>query len=208
MFAMDGSPTGWASAWWPMPFASGAKIELVNASRTSIDSGQLAVDWARSRNWVRALSATGTAGYFHAQGHSGPTRRGVYWTFLKTRGSGTFVGVTLTINGISPPYYLEGNERAYVDGAKQPQIQGTGTEDFFGAGWYFDDNLYSLPLVGFTAQQTAADGCARPTCKTAYRLMLADSVPFRESILYEIEHGTRNAINAIYSTTAYWYQRP
>jgi len=40
------------------------------------------------------------------------------------------------MEGPNPPYYMEGNERAYVDGAATPQTQGTGTEDFFDGGWY------------------------------------------------------------------------
>ena len=54
----------------------------------------------------------------------------------------------MTMLGIDPPFYLEGNERAFVDGAAQPQILGTGTEDFFDGGWYFYDQLFSLPFSG------------------------------------------------------------
>jgi Protein of unknown function (DUF2961) len=214
MFAMDGGTFGIATSWWPMPFSHSAQVALYNASHTPILIGNMDLRWARDKRWVRALGAHGDAGYFHAQGYSGPTKRGVYWTFLDARGSGTFVGVTLTMEGGLFPIYLEGNERAYVDGAKTPQIQGTGTEDFFGGGWYFNDRLFSLALSGYTAHggdpppQTGRSPCPVATCKTAYRIMIADAVPFSHSILYEIQHGSRNLIDAIYSSTAYWYQRP
>ena len=42
-----------------------------------------------------------------------------------------------------------------------------------------------------------------PTCKTAYRLMVADSVAFTRSLRYEIQHGDRNRIPATYSSTAF-----
>jgi hypothetical protein len=37
--------------------------------------------------------------------------------------------------------------------------------------------------------------------------MIADSVPFNRSILYGIQHGSENNVQAIYSSTAYWYER-
>jgi hypothetical protein len=190
-----------------MPFATSAEVMLDNSSRTTISAGELKLTWARSSTWAARLGPTGQFGYFHAQGHRGETKPGAYWTFLNTRGAGTFQGVTMTMEGGSPPYYMEGNERAYVDGVRVPQIQGTGTEDFFDGGWYFWDNLFSLPLSGYTAHETSIEGCPRPTCKTAYRLQIADSVPFDRSILYEIQHGSINNVPALYSSTAYWYQR-
>jgi hypothetical protein len=206
MFAMDGTPSGWASSWWPMPFARSAEVILDNSSRTTISAGELKLTWARNRAWAPRLEPTGQFGYFHAQGHRGEAKPGAYWTFLQTRGAGTFQGVTLTMEGGYPPYYMEGNERAYVDGVHVPQIQGTGTEDFFDGGWYFWDHPFTLPLSGYPAHETSSDGCPRLTCKTAYRLEIADSVPFDRSILYEIQQGSTN-ISAEYSSTAYWYQR-
>jgi D-arabinan exo alpha-(1,3)/(1,5)-arabinofuranosidase (non-reducing end) len=208
MFAMDGAPDGWASTWWPMPFASRARVELVNTSHTGIARGELDASWTTDARWGQRLGAQGDAGYFHAHGHGSATRRGSDWQLLDTRGIGKFVGVTMTLEGGSPPYYMEGNERAYVDGAKIPQIQGTGTEDFFGGGWYFFDQLFSLPLTGYTAHESAASGCPEPTCKSAYRIMVADAVPFSRSLRYEIQHGARDQSPAFYSSTAYWYQRP
>ena len=207
MFAMAGGPTGALTAWWPMPFADEATVELVNDSHTTISSGRSAVTWAQDAAWTRRLAPDGDFGYFHAVSHAGATEPGRYWTFLDTRGRGTFDGVTLTIEGDNPPYYMEGNERAYVDGAHRPQIQGTGTEDFFDGGWYFWGNLFTLPLSGYSMQETSADGCPDPTCKTMYRVMLADSVPFTHSLLYEIQHGPENNVSAHYSSTAYFYEQ-
>jgi hypothetical protein len=205
MFAMDGTPHGWASSWWPMPFTSTATIEIDNRSHTTISSGELQARWTPDKAWTERL-ATGRWGYFHAYGHQAETRPGRYWTFLRTKGSGTFVGLTMTMEGGNPPYYLEGNERAYIDGSRKPQIQGTGTEDFFDGGWYFWDHLFTLPLSGYTAHETSVDGCPQATCKTTYRLMIADEVSFNSSILYEIQHGPEDQIQARYSSTAYWYQ--
>jgi D-arabinan exo alpha-(1,3)/(1,5)-arabinofuranosidase (non-reducing end) len=207
MFAMEPGSNGWMTAWWPMPFASSAQISLENDSAVPIDAGRFNLRWHRAATWRTALGPRGDAAYFHAWGHAAPTEPGAYWRFVNVRGSGTFVGVTLTMMGQNPPGYLEGNELAYVDGEKTPQIQGTGTEDFFGAGWYFFDHLFTLPLTGYTNHSTSDTGCAYGTCKAAYRVMIADAVPFKRSLLYEIEHGTGNVAPGYYSSTAYWYQR-
>ena len=44
------------------------------------------------------------------------------------------MGVTQTMRGAAPGY-LEGDERAFVDG--RLAFHGTGTEDFYEGGWYF-----------------------------------------------------------------------
>lgn len=208
MFAMNPDPHGWVSAWWPMPYRSSAVLVLDNRSRTSIDAGDVEITSTRSPRWRRALGPGGDAGYFHAWGHSGHTKPGRYWLFLRTRGAGTFMGVTHTMRGSEPPYHLEGNEQGFVDGARRPQLQGTGTEDFYLGGWYWYRRTYTLPLSGSPVFGTPATGCPSGNCRTAYRLMLADAVPFTRSILYRIEHGNRNSVPAVYGSTAYWYQRP
>jgi hypothetical protein len=111
------------------------------------------------------------------------------------------------MEGASPPRYLEGDEQGWVDGTLRPQLQGTGTEDFFGGGWYFYDRLFSLPLSGFSAHATQGRDCPTPTCNTAYRVMVGDAVPFARSLRYVIEHGAANAEDAVYGSTAYWYAR-
>lgn len=208
MFAMSADPHGWASGWWPMPYRRSAVLTLENRSTTPVGAGDLVVRAARSPRWRRALGPRGNAGYFHALGQRHHTQAGRYWTFLRTRGAGTFMGVTQTMEGRDPPYYLEGDEQAFVDGARRPQIQGTGTEDFYLGGWYWYNQTYSLPLVGSPASRTVDTGCGYASCRTAYRIMIADAVPFERSLLYRIEHGSDNTISAVYSSTAYWYQRP
>jgi hypothetical protein len=207
LFASDGGAQGWATSWWPMPHAASVVVALRNASHTPILAGDLRLTDARAKRWRAALGPHGDAMRFHARGHAGLTRRGVPWTLLRTSGAGTFAGATLTMEGASPPRYLEGDEQGWVDGALRPQLQGTGTEDFFGGGWYFYDRLFSLPLSGFSAHATRGPECPTPTCNTAYRVMVGDAVPFTRSLRYVIEHGAANVEDAVYSSTAYWYAR-
>jgi hypothetical protein len=39
-----------------------------------------------------------------------------------------------------------------------------------------------------------------------YRYHIQDPIPFRESLLFSIEHGHANNLGHDYSSTAYWYQ--
>jgi Protein of unknown function (DUF2961) len=212
MLGMSARPGGWLTSWWPMPHARSAAVVLANPSRLTIGPVEIALTDARSPRWRRAL-ARGEAGYFRATSR-GPaeTLRGRDWIFLHARGRGTFVGVTQTMRGGKPEYHLEGDERAYVDGRKRPQLHGTGTEDFYEGGWYFTQfavsSPFSLPLTGFPKELDAASGCPLPSCKTAYRLMLGDAVSFRSSLRFGIEHGPDNEVDAVYSSTAYWYGSP
>ena len=45
--------------------------------------------------------------------------------------------------------FLEGDEMIYVDGEKEAAIKGTGTEDYFNSGWYFNQGEYcrTLPRI-------------------------------------------------------------
>jgi len=76
-------------------------------------------------------------------------------------GQGKFVGVSHTMRGVSYRGYLEGDERVYVDGARTPQIHGTGTEDFYEGGWYFNRDVFSEPLNGESGHEPGTAGAHR-----------------------------------------------
>jgi hypothetical protein len=209
MFAMGPRGNDWLSAWWPMPYASMARVSLTNPTRIPLPAVDVRLTAEPDPRWRRALRSR-RVGHFRATSR-GPsaTTPGVDWNFLTARGRGKFVGVTQTMAGGKPENYLEGDESAFVDGSESPQITGTGTEDFYLGGWYFTTafkiRTFTLPFNGFPVDLTAATGCPQATCKTAYRLMLAEAVPFRRSLRFGIQHGGRNDVPAVYGSTAYWY---
>jgi hypothetical protein len=208
MFAMDAAPGGWYSAWWPMPYLAGATVSLYNGSGIAISGAQAEVTAAHDSSVGLAL-ATGRIGYFQTSSHAGPTTPDQDWTYLHTNGTGKFVGDTVNMLGPANRSYLEGDERVYTDTARSPQIHGTGTEDFYQSGWYFNRDVYNTPLHGNTAHLGANSGCAADSdCTSAFRLLLAESVPFGADITFGIEHGPVDDVAAEYSSTAYWYGRP
>ncbi|OMB93294.1 glycoside hydrolase family 172 protein [Mycobacterium colombiense] len=201
--------------WWPMPFAQAARVTLVNAGAGPVTGIVSDVATTPDAQWAPALTS-GRAGYFTARSHAGPTAAGQDWVFAEEQGRGKFVGVSHTIRGYrtrtafsdDAPYFLEGAERVYTDGAASPQWYGTGTEDLYEGGWYFKNGThFSDPLNGQPDQRTATGGCA-DYCVAVYRIMLADAIGYHSGIRFGIEHGKRNMVQPDYSSTAFLYTQP
>ena len=216
--AMQAGDGGSYYTWWPMPFRTGATVELYNGSDETIDAGDSSVTASRDAQWARALSGDATAGYFRATSNAGRTVPGRDWTFVDTTGRGKFVGVHHTMRGLEPQFpgdgpfngirgYLEGDERVHVDGSRTPQIHGTGSEDYYEAGWYFNRGTFSDPMNGNTGHEVGRAGCEH-SCDTTYRLMIGDAVPFQSALRFTMEHGPTNDEPGIYGSTAFHYQQP
>ncbi len=97
--------------------------------------------------------------------------------------------VTDQIGGVGN--YLEGDERLYVDGSPHPSWHGTGNEDFYNGGFYFDRNgaygfRHRFPFTG--APWHAYDGVLVAASRM-YRLLLVDAVPFYRRLQLRLERG-------------------
>lgn len=112
---------------------------------------------------------------------------------------------------MSSGWYGEGDDFFFIDGAREPQLRGTGTEDYFCDAWGFrqqDGPFYGTPLwEGYNAGDRS----------TAYRWHIADPVPFRKSLRAEIEHKGSQTFpdgkgdgfierDDLMSAVALWYQ--
>jgi hypothetical protein len=190
-------PGGWHSSWWPMPYASSARVELYNGSDVAVRGGT-------AETTTHPDGPAGPA-RFHATSRAGSTVAGQDWTLLDVTGSGKVVGISQTMTGTRPGLrFLEGDERVYVDGARTPAIHGTGTEDLYEGGWYWNRGPYTNPQVGMTAHLSGAPGCSFE-CVAAYRTYVTDAVPFAASMRFGVEAGPDNDVPAVYGSTAYWY---
>lgn len=197
MFGMD-TTTKTMTAWWQMPYRSGATITLRNdSSLVDINNAQLSVTTAAAR----------FDSYFHAYSDRAIQQNGQDHTFVDTTGRGRIVGVTQTMEGLIPPNgrgYLEGDERLFVDGSVTPQVYGTGTEDFYESGWYFNRGVDTDPMNGNPAHEIQGLGCVYD-CTGAYRLMLAEGPQYGSSVRFGIEHGGYDGDPAVYGSTTYYY---
>ncbi|WP_298326106.1 DUF2961 domain-containing protein [Haloactinopolyspora sp.] len=209
MYAMEDTDDGSYWSWWPMPYARSAEVRLVNDSEVELTAGDASLSWTRDPANARALRGPDPSlGYFQAESKRGETSNGSDWVFIDTVGRGRFVGVNHTMEGRITSgnirNYLEGDERVYVDGSKTPQIYGTGSEDFYEGGWYFNRKEFSNPTNGAPEMETRSFGCEYQ-CDAAYRLMIADPVDFNSRLRFGIEPGPTANEPAVYGSTAFWY---
>ncbi|MFD9960127.1 DUF2961 domain-containing protein [Amycolatopsis sp. NPDC058986] len=207
LFAMDAAPGGWYSSWWPMPYRTSATVELVNTGTSEVRGITVETTSAPDARWSEELGPGGDAGYFTTQSHAGRTVAGQDWNFVDTGGRGRLVGVSHTMRGPEHRGFLEGDERVHIDSSPSPQLHGTGTEDFYEGGWYFDRGEFSNPFNGNPRHQRTTASCPGD-CTGAYRLLLSDSVGYGSALTFGIEHGQQNDVDAEYASTAYLYTRP
>jgi hypothetical protein len=178
----------------PMPFADGARIEIENGSSKPLHvEGQLT---------VRRTGAPGPdVGRLCTQWRHEIAAEGVLYTILDAKGRGKYVGCNLSMQGVGDISYLEGNEQFFVDGEERPSIVGTGTEDFFNGGWYYNTGPFNLPLHGLVVKDQVRT--------SQYRLQLPDAVNFSQSLVVKIQHGTNNIhLDDDYASLAYYYMIP
>lgn len=128
---------------------------------------------------------------------------------LQTRGQGIFVGNVISYyHGAGNGNYLEGDERIHVDESASPSMHGTGTEDFFNAGWYFRGGFFSNPLSGFTGTKSGSWTKDSYDSATVYRFLIQDAVPFKSEIKVSIEHGNYNEARVQADILAFYYEKP
>jgi hypothetical protein len=189
--------SGGFNAYWPMPFRRSALVTVENTGSVPVASFYYNVD-------IRTYDElSDDALYFHAQFRKTQSVAGRPVPILETRGRGHYVGTLLSMQPRSGNHlgYLEGDELMYIDGELEPSIVGTGTEDYFSSGWYYITGEYSAPFHGISIKDEDNGRV------NTYRWHIEDPIPFRESFVFEIEHGGTNDMAGVeYSSVAYWYQ--
>ena len=191
---------GWFYANWFMPFTNGAEVKFVNEGKTEhkfkyeIFRQEIKGDLTR---YAR----------FHAKWHRdeflpAEPERQIDWPFLKTTGSGRFVGVMLHIWNPRGGWWGEGDEKFFVDGEKFPSTFGTGSEDYFGYAW-------SSPALFQHAyhSQTYNDGNSKGHV-SVNRWHISDQVPFTKQFEGDLEKYYANDRPTRYAATAFWYLAP
>jgi hypothetical protein len=208
MMVRDSSFGRARNSYWPMPFRKSCRITVTNEGKRLMPMFYYHVDYRKYR------SLPPDTGYFHAYyRQERPARSGHNYVFLDTKGTGHYVGTVLSVVLTQISWFGEGDDLFYVDGAKQPQIYGTGTEDYFNDAWDLKDA--SAMWTG----TPMAEGELPGSRLSAYRWHVPDPIPFKKSIWAGIEHSgwTSNPDGTVrsgfeerpdyFSSVAFWYQK-
>ncbi|KIG17068.1 hypothetical protein DB30_03665 [Enhygromyxa salina] len=196
----------------PMPYREAARIELHNDGEAPVEA-ELEL-WTR-----RCVNHPVNAGYLHAHAQtapaatpnsprSGPAQVPVHRLF-DYQGRGKLVGVLLRIEWpFADLWWGEGDWQIWSDqpvNAWPPRYHGTGTEEFFDAGWTRFDRR---PLAGAIKQ--------RPGLVSVYGFMLNDAFTFEQQLRVQVETVglwvgdlVVTELHPTWSSTVYWYdERP
>ena len=185
--------------YFPMPFLQSACIDLVSER-----SSGPPIDVTAEVTLAPQGKAENEGRFYALWRRENPTKVGIPYTFLRTTGRGHVVGVILQAQGMEPgqTYFFEGDDRAIIDG--ELAVPGTGSEDSFNGGWYdvpgrWESRL-SLPLSGCLDYK-------KPLGRTGgYRWMISDTLVYRESIDYTIEHSpTDNSDPTDHTSVTFFY---
>ena len=185
-------------AYWYMPFAQSAVVELVNEDTTAHHLDFEITHAPLGRPFAGL-------GHFHAKWHRDtvelPRDRWPDWLMLKTQGRGRFCGVSLHVWNPRGGWWGEGDEKFFVDGEKFPSSFGTGSEDYFGYAWG-NDHLFQKPFHAQTMTQ------GNKGHQSLLRWHMVDNVPFQKSFEGCIEKYYNNDRGTLYACTARWYLSP
>jgi len=170
MFGFD-ARTRQFHCYWPMPFWSRARIELLNKSQSDIEEIKLEASYipATILEYPRRR-----CGYFFAKRTIDISPDNALWSrAFHVLGDGKVMGIMMYTH----MYAMDGDEFTYIDGAKTPQVHGDGTEDDHNQGW-----------GGYAIQQPCWGGLINGF-QGAYRLYLNEPYIFNSEISINYEHS-------------------
>lgn len=188
---------------FPMPFATRAEVHLLNRSAEEV--GPVEVRAARGPLDVAPESIATFTTLFR----EGWTTYGRDWLLQETPGTGWYVGTVQTMLG---EHYCEGDEHFALDGAISPQLNGTGTEDYY-LGCFWPNREYDSPFaccVGDVLEEAGdfTGSYERRACYSRYHLEAP--IPFYSHLDAFIQHGGFDTIRSSYGSLSFCYlrQRP
>ncbi|HEY3412637.1 MAG TPA: glycoside hydrolase family 172 protein [Armatimonadota bacterium] len=207
------NPAGGFNSYWEMPFRKSARITIENLWDEDCGGYFYQVDYTLTE--VPSDSA-----YFHAQWRrNNPLPYKEVHTILDgVKGWGHYVGTYLAWGVNNNNWWGEGEIKFYMDGdGAFPTICGTGTEDYFGGAWDWEQPqgqycLYSTPFTGLT-QVIKGDGLYQCNQRfSIYRWHVMDPIRFEQDLKVTIQAlGWRSGGRYLpmqddISSTAFWYQ--
>jgi hypothetical protein len=196
--------------YFPMPFWSHALVQLENKGPVAVSNVTYGLN-VISNEYDAAI-----CGHFYAKARrQNLTSDDRDYVVLDEAGRGHYVGCVLAMTAWHPNEdldlrYLEGDERIYIDDSLSPSIYGTGNEDYFNGGWYFNKGPFSLACHGAPYLHHDVESGSQTNSTSAYRFHLGDVIPFRKKIHFGVEHGDCYQywnLFGVYSSVAFYYKQ-
>lgn len=210
--------------YFPMPYKSGARIEVENQSEADCDRFYFYVDYetgvvdddeGRFHAWynqeltkIESGDGKENAWIENSADPKNTSDRNNY-LFCETEGEGHFVGVNYYVHSPSPPWPGEGDDMFMIDGSTWPGLHGTGTEDYFNTAWGPDEHfLHPYFGIAYAPGKNNEDPRYGWIGRMHYyRFHLEDPIRFQKSLRASIEHGHANGLILHLTSVAYWYQK-
>ena len=212
------NPSGGLNCYWLMPFRSKCRITLENRASEPL------VLYYQVNYSLEEVPAD--CAYFHAQFRRvNPLPPQTDYILLDgVRGRGHYAGTWMGWGANSNGWWGEGEIKFFLDGDTHPTICGTGTEDYFGGAWAFDESgqriagntkagysPFSSPYSGFHV--LPPDGFFRANTRfSMYRWHIPDPIRFGENLRVSIQAlGWRSGgrylpLQDDLCSVAFWYQ--
>jgi hypothetical protein len=192
-------------AYWPMPFRDGA--ELAFASLDPSAPAPVSISWELRESG--RVPDVGAARFGAALTVADPAAPGSDIVLLELAGRGKWVGHFAEMSAVdnSSRQYLEGDEHVYLDGSLHPELHGTGVEDFYNGGFYFDTGPFNRALHG-SPYHLAPSFPGDEDVTAAYRWMASDAVVFQSSIRVGLEPGPTGFMPMRMRAVSYYYHEP
>ncbi len=211
------NPAGGFNSYWEMPFRRHARITVENLTPDEVRGFYYQVTYTLT-------DVPEDRAYFHAQ-----WRRANPLVYMDDhtvldgiRGQGHYVGTYLAWQVNNTGWWGEGEIKFFMDGDRAwPTIVGTGTEDYFGGAWDFEQPkgeycVFSSPYTGLP-QVIKPDGLYRSQQRFGmYRWHITDPIRFKEDLRVTIQalgwRAIRNGIRRYLplqddiASVGYWYQ--
>ena len=201
------------NSYWEMPFRKGFRVTAENLGDDEMTL-YYQIDYTLTE-------VPKDAAYFHAQFRRvNPLPEKEVYTILDgVRGQGHYVGTYLAWGVNSNGWWGEGEIKFYLDGDREfPTIGGTGTEDYFGGSYNFENQAtkryqeFTTPYSGLVAGDPAGRALHLQQRFGLYRWHIMDPVRFESDLRVTIQalgwraDGRYQLLRDDIASVAYWYQ--
>ncbi len=217
------------NSYFPMPFRKSARITITNEGSKPTAAFYYNIDWQKHSSLPEDML------YFYAEYRQAQPTPGLTddWKFngdpsvynvknkdgksnyvvMDTKGSGHYVGMTLSVLQNQGDWWGEGDDMMFIDDPLRPAITGTGAEDYFLGAWCYGNcaiNPFGSTHPTFSYQRYGNPlngGDDRGAKWMVYRFHTDSPVPFSKSFKMTLEHGHANHRSDNFYSVAYWYQK-